>query len=569
MTTPPLKRPPRFRTLAILAIPFITLFGEPQHDGLSADEIRFVDAAADVGLDFRHRSPLTPERHLHLFMGSGVGWLDYDGDGWPDLYAAQGAAFPRTKATDPAHSDQLFRNRQGQFASVAVPAGLQDFEYSMGVAVGDFDNDGFADLFVSAYGPNSLYHNNGDGTFSQVDDQPILADPRFGASCTWADIDADGDLDLYVTNYLKLDPENYPLCSHHELGKRYPGGCHPRYQQHEHDQLLRNNGDGTFADISQESGILAETPRAGLGVVLCDFDDDGDTDFYVANDTVNNQLWVNDGKGAFVDDALLMGVAVNGFGVAEAGMGVVSGDIDRDGLMDLFVTNYFNETNTFYRNDRLAFTDVTAEFGLAAPSKQRLGFGTSLFDADNDGALDIFVANGHVQSYPPELDRKSPFAQLQQFYHNIEGRRFEDISASCGLYFQQPRVGRSSAVADFNKDGRPDLAVLHLNDRLALLRNETAAIGNRATFHFVGRTSNRDAIGARIMTTMGDRTTVQFCQGSQGYLSSDFRRMSIALGSANQVDSMQVRWPSGMTESWTALAAGEDHVLREGTGRAE
>jgi hypothetical protein len=502
-------------------------------------------------------------------MGSGVGWLDYDGDGWPDLFAAQGAAFPRVKATIPALSDQLFRNRQGQFASVAVPAGLQDFEYSMGVAVGDFDNDGFVDLFVSAYGPNSLYHNNGDGTFSKVDDQPILADSRFGASCTWGDIDADGDLDLYVTNYLKLDPENYPLCSHQELGKRYPGGCHPRYQQHEHDQLLRNNGDGTFADVSQESGILAETPRAGLGVVLCDFDDDGDIDFYVADDTVNNQLWVNDGKGAFVDDALLMGVAVNGFGVAEAGMGVVSGDIDRDGLMDLFVTNYFNETNTFYRNDRLAFTDVTAEFGLAAPSKQRLGFGTSLFDADNDGALDIFVANGHVQSYPPELDRKSPFAQLQQLFRNDEGRRFEEVSTSCGPYFQQPRVGRSSAVADFNKDGRPDLAVLHLNDRLALLRNETAMAGNRATFHLVGRTSNRDAIGARVVSKVGDGTTVQFCQGSQGYLSSDFRRVCVALGAAQQVDSIQVRWPSGITESWAALAVGEDHILREGTGRVD
>lgn len=569
MTTLHLGKRSRFRIRTLLAVALFVVFGNLPRDGLSAGEIRFVDVAADVGLDFRHHSPLTPERHLHLFMGSGVGWLDYDGDGWPDLFAAQGAAFPRTKATDSALSDQLFRNRQGQFTSVAAPAGIQDFEYSMGVAVGDFDNDGFADLFVSAYGPNSLYHNNGDGTFTKVDDQPILADPRFGASCTWADIDADGDLDLYVTNYLKLDPENYPLCSHQELGKRYPGGCHPRYQQHEHDQLLRNNGDGTFSDISQESGILAETPRAGLGVVLCDFDDDGDTDFYVANDTVNNQLWVNDGKGAFVDDALLMGVAVNGFGVAEAGMGVVSGDIDRDGLMDLFVTNYFNETNTFYRNDRLAFTDVTAEFGLAAPSKQRLGFGTSLFDADNDGALDIFVANGHVQSYPPELDRKAPFAQLQQFYHNVEGRRFEEVSTSCGPYFQQPRVGRSSAVADFNKDGRADLAVLHLNDRLALLRNETAATDNRATFHLVGRTSNRDAIGARVVSKVGDRTSVQFCQGSQGYLSSDFRRVCVALGSENQVDSIQIRWPSGITETWSSFVAGEDYVLREGTGRAE
>lgn len=503
-------------------------------------------------------------------MGSGVGWLDFDRDGWPDLFCCQGAAWPSRPENDLSRSDQLYRNRQGRFENITLPCRLRNFGYSMGMAVGDYDNDGFPDLYISSYGRDSFYRNNGDGTWSEVLDQPVLNDERFSASCTWADIDGDGDLDLYVTNYLKLDPNNYPLCSHVEMGKRYPGGCHPRYQMHEYDLLIRNNGNGTFTDITEAAGLLAETPRAGLGVVTGDFDEDGDQDFYVANDTVNNQLWVNSGDGTFVDDALLMGVAVNGIGVPEAGMGLAAGDVDGNGLTDLFVTNYFNETNTLYRNEgeNLGFTDVTAEFGLAAPSRQRLGFGTSLIDADNDGWLDLFVANGHVQSYPPELDRLTPFAQLQQLFRNQKGIRFQEVSATAGPYFQKALVGRSSALADFNQDGRGDIAVLHLNGPLALLQNETPAAGPLLTLHLIGQASNRDAIGARVEIRTGERTLFRWCQGSQGYLSSDFRLIQVGLDSASQADSVTVRWPSGLRESWDGLKAGQTHPLKEGEGRA-
>ena len=557
--------------LLVVLLPLMVL---PEREcAAQSREIVFTDVAKAVGLEFQHYSPLTPERHLHLFMGSGLGWLDHDLDGWPDLYCCQGAAWPARPETSLARSNQLFRNRQGQFENVTSVCGLKNFEYSMGVAVGDFDNDGFPDLYVSSFGPDSLYRNHGDGTWSEVIGQPVLNDERFSASCTWTDIDGDGDLDLYVTNYLKLDRANYPLCSSVEGGKRIPGGCHPHYQPHEHDLLIRNEGDGTFSDISKAAGLLAETPRAGLGVVAGDFDEDGDQDFYVANDTVNNQLWMNSGQGTFTDEAVTMGVAVNGLGVAGAGMGLAAGDVDGDGLTDLFVTNYFNETNTLYRNDRVAFTDVSAEFGLAAPSRQRLGFGTSLLDANHDGWLDLFIANGHVQSYPPELDRRAPFAQLQQLFLNQQGVRFQEVSAKAGPYFLKPVVGRSSAVADFNRDGRADLAVLHLNGPVAVLRNEFAGPARSLSLRLIGRTGNRDAIGARVELRIGDRTLVRFCQGSQGYLSTDERLVRFGLGEASQVDAVTVRWPSGKQETWGELSAGQmpagqTRTLWEGTGVA-
>jgi enediyne biosynthesis protein E4 len=532
------------------------------------DKPRFVDATSDVKLSFQHYSPLTPERHLHLFMGSGLAWIDYDRDDWPDLYFCQGAAFPMVKTEKLEHIDQLFRNRNGVFENITEPSGLRNFDYSMGTAVGDYDNDGFQDLYVSSYGPNHLYKNNGDGTWSEIDDQPTLNDTRFGASCTWADVDGDGDLDLYVANYLQLPPDDYPLCSHEEGGKRYPGGCHPRFQKHEYDILFRNNGDGTFVDISQEAGLKSETPRAGLGVFVFDPDDDRDLDFYISNDTVHNQLWVNSGRGTFVDDALVTGVAVNGFGVAEAGMGVNGGDIDGDGRIDLFVTNYFNETNTLYRNDGVAFTDVTAEYGLGAPSKQRLGFGTSFIDANNDGWLDIFVANGHVQSYPPELERHTPFAQLPQLFLNRSGQRFEEISLEAGAYFLKKVVGRSSAMADFDRDGRSDLAILHLNDSAAILRNDSKSENRSVTIELIGTQSDREAIGAFMEARIGDRSIVRLCNGSVSYLASDERRTQIGIGEHEVLDSLTVRWPSGVTESWRSLGTSGVHKLIEGRGDA-
>ncbi|NQV26614.1 MAG: CRTAC1 family protein [Rhodopirellula sp.] len=531
--------------------------------------LQFEDVSKQAGINFQHYSPLTPERHLHLFMGSGAAWLDYDRDGWPDLYFGQGQAWNDDGQKSPPSNRFLSNTGDGTFRDVTVNANLVNVDYSMGVAVGDFDNDGFADIYVSSYGLNRLYHNNGDGSFSEIATSRRLDDDRFGASCTWADIDGDGNLGLFVTNYLKLDKNDYPLCRRSESGHTYYSGCHPRYQKHEYDILFRNKGDGTFADISKDAGLLSEPARCGLGVVATDLDNDGDVDFYVANDTVHNQLWINDGHGKFTDEALLTGVAVNRIGIAEAGMGVATGDVDGDGLSDLFVTNYFNESNTLYRNEGFAFTDVTSEYGLAAPSQMRLAFGASLFDIDNDGWLDLFVANGHVNTDHQDPGRNEPFAQLPQLFHNQNGRRFRDVSAQGGDYFKRHLVGRASCVADFDRDGRLDLAVQHLNGPASLLRNNTTPTGHVVQLELVGTKSARDGNNAVVRVVVGGRQIMRAVVGSSSYLSSSDIRLVIGIGEYEIADSIEVRWPGGRRESWRSVPTASVQRLIEGTGSSD
>lgn len=531
--------------------------------------LRFEDVSESAGINFQHHSPLTPGRHLHLFMGSGAGWLDYDRDGWPDLYLGQGKSLNVEDSKSLPSNRFLANSGNGAFRDVTESSCLTNTDYSMGVAVGDFDNDGFPDVYVSSYGQNRLYHNNGDGSFSEIAADRHVDDHRFGSSSTWADIDGDGDLDLFVANYLRLDKDNYPLCKHTELGKTYHSGCHPRYQKHEYDILYQNDGDGTFTDISEASGLKSGVARCGLGVIATDLDNDGDVDFYVANDTVHNQLWINDGGGVFTDDALVAGVAVNRIGQAEAGMGLAAGDVDGDGLPDLFVTNYFSESNTFYRNEGFGFTDVTSEYGLAAPSKLRLAFGASLFDADNDGWLDLFVANGHVHTEQSAMGRNEPFAQLPQLFRNQNGRRFGDASALSGDYFSRRLVGRASCVADFDRDGRLDLAVQHLNGAATLLRNETAAVGRVVTIELVGMESARDGNNAVVNVTVGGRQITRASTGSSSYLSSNDSRLSIGVGESDVADLIEVRWPGGRKEVWHSASTSEVHRLIEGTGSAE
>lgn len=528
--------------------------------------MRFEDVSEQSGVNFQHYSPLTLERHLHLFMGSGAGWLDYDRDGWPDLYLGQGKSWADDGDDSPPSNRFMANSGDGKFRDVTELASLTNIDYSMGVAVGDFDNDGFPDIYVSSYGQNRLYHNNGDASFSEIATDRHVDDDRFGSSCTWADIDGDGDLDLFVANYLRLDKANYPLCKHTELEKTYHSGCHPRYQKHEYDILYRNDGNGSFADISEESGLHSGLARCGLGVIATDVDNDGDVDFYVANDTVHNQLWINDGGGVFTDDALVAGVAVNRIGQAEAGMGLAVGDVDGDGRPDLFVTNYFGESNTFYRNEGFGFTDVTSEYGLSAPSKLRLAFGASFIDVDNDGWLDLFVANGHVHTEQPAMGRNEPFSQLAQLFHNQNGRRFNDVSASNGDYFARRLVGRASCVADFDRDGRLDLAVQHLNGAATLLRNKTESSGRAVQIELVGTESARDGNNAVVIVKAGGRQITRASTGSSSYLSSSDSRLTIGIADNDIADSVEVRWPQGRREVWHSVSTSQMHQLIEGTG---
>ncbi len=363
-----------------------------------------------------------------------------------------------------------------------------------------------------------------------------------------------------------MDLKNYQLCSVPYQGRRYHITCHPRTVPAKRDVLFRNHGDGTFSNWTERAGLFQTEPRQGLGVVAADLDDDSDGDLYVANDSVPNDLWVNQGNGQLKNEGLLSGTALNRAGEREAGMGVFAGDVDGDARPDLFVTNYFNETNTLYRNEGGGlFLDVTAEFGLGSPSRLRLGFGTNLFDYDNDGWLDIFVTNGHVHDRLEKLGRNEPFAQRALLFRNQSGERFADVSDQAGPYFQRSVVGRSSAVADYDLDGRLDLAVGHLNSALVLLNNQTQVPESKSLqIELVGVHSNRDAIGSVITVQVGERALTRFRVSSSGYLSSDEGRLTIGLGTTDSKPRVTVKWPGGKSEDFGILETGKRHVLIEG-----
>jgi len=536
----------------------------------------FEDATKQSGIQFRHVSPLTPERHLHLVMGSGIGWLDFDRDGWPDLYLAQGAPFEKADreqfAVREESSDRLLRNMgQGQFDDISDMSGLADLDYSMGITVGDFDNDGFQDIYVSNYGANRLHRNNGDGTFDELAASLNLDDSGFGSSCTWADLDADGNLDLFVCNYLLLDASDYKLCTFLHEGKPHGITCHPRYLPATRDIVFHNEGGGLFSDMTQSSGLMQSPATQGLGVVATDLDADGDIDVYVANDSVPNDLWMNMGRGRFTNEGLLSGTALNREGRREAGMGVAVGDVDGDGRPDLLVTNYYGETNTLYRNEGDSFfLDITDEFGLAGPSRLQLGFGISLADFDNDGWLDLFVANGHVHDRQKMLDRDEPFAQRPQLFRNQTGQRFNDVSRSGGPYFQRAVVGRSSAVADYDRDGRLDLAIGQLNSEFVLLHNVSQQVEMKSLrIELVGVRCNRDAIGAVVEVSVQKRRLTRFRTAATGYLSCDDASLTIGMGKTTTPAEVVVRWPGGKNETFRSLQADQRHVLIEGNGTSE
>ncbi|QDT91955.1 CRTAC1 family protein [Gimesia algae] len=544
-----------------------SLFAEEKPPAISFQDV--TDAAQ---IAFQHRSPVTVKRHLHLMMGSGVGWIDYDRDGFPDLYGAQGEEWSNVERkqiqpVDIARSNRLYWNRRNsQFQDVTAVSGLTVLNYSMGIAVGDYNHDGFDDLYVSAFGRNLLYCNQGDGTFSDVSATAHVDDPGYGASCTWADLNGDGLLDLYVANYLEIDRDHYPICSRRVDGARVYFICHPRYVPGQYDVLYLNLGNGSFLDVSQKAGLHREPARQGLGVFAADYDQDGDIDLYVANDSVANQLWINNGQGIFTDQALVAGLAFNRTGDREAGMGLAAADYNGDGELDLFVTNYFGETNTLYRNEgALFFLDVTDEIGLAAPSRARLGFGTSFLDVNNDGWEDLFVTNGHVHDRLSQLGKSEPYEQEPQLFLNLAGSRFNDVSAQSGEFFRKKQVGRGCAVADFNQDGLVDLAISHLNERLVLLENRSEQIHQSIALQLVGTTSNRSAIGAVLEVTCDARKMTRLRKGSSSYLSADEAWITCGLGDCNSPVTVKVRWPGGKTENWTGLQPGGRYTLIEGT----
>ncbi|NIL99549.1 MAG: hypothetical protein GTO33_01030 [Acidobacteria bacterium] len=531
----------------------------------SQHEAWLVDVTADVGLDFTYRTGATGELHMPEIMGGGVAFIDYDGDGDPDVYATNGNASPAKPARGGEIGDRLFRNDDGRFTDVTSETGLGDTGYGMGVAVADFDGDGDADLYVSNFGEDRLYRNDGGRFVDFTADSGIVA-PGWSASAVWCDYDLDGALDLYVTRYVDYSAEK--RCR--DPASR-PAYCGPLEFPPVSDLLFRNLGSGRFEDVSTSSGI-ASVRAAGLGVVCEDLDDDGWPDFYVANDAYANQLWLNRRDGTFVDRAVLLGAAFNIHGEPEAGMGVVAADFDNDLRSDLFVTHLAAETNTYYRNVGAGkgFADATGEVGLAVSSMALTGFGTVAFDVDFDGDLDLAVVNGRVKRTDPRPDSWvdepwSWFAEPNLFYVNESGALFRGGAAATAPFTDPVEISRGLTLGDYDGDGDQDLLAANIESPLRVYRNDAPKEGRWVVLRLSDPGANREAIGARVTVLAGDLRQRRTMTRGSSYLSSRDASLHIGIGAAASAD-VTVTWPDGKRETFNAVPADGETTLIRGTG---
>lgn len=516
----------------------------------------FTDVTAEVGLDFTYQTGATGQLLMPEIMGSGAALFDADNDGDLDIYLSNGGA------------NRLYRQEpDGRFVDVTEQSGLGDRGYGMGMAVGDFDNDGFDDVYVTNYGPDHLYHNTGDGRFEDVTGAAGIRVDGWSSSAAFVDFDLDGYLDLYVARYVDFDPQEKCFSSD---GR--PEYCGPKAFPPVSDVLLHNNGDGTFSDVSEQAGMTA-IAAAGLGVISEDLNDDGLPDLYVANDAYANQLWINRGDGTFRDDAMLMGVAFNMHGQAEAGMGVIAADFDLDGDADLFMTHLAVETNTLYRNlggDR-GFRDVTGESGLGASSMPFTGFGTVALDVDFDGDPDLVVVNGKVKAgavHPgcamsPPWDR---YAEPNLFYRNDGNGLLEvldgPVSSLCGTI----EISRGLAAGDIDGDGDLDLLISNVEGPARLYRNDAPRHGAWVAVRAVDPRYRHDAIGAQVAVVCGPNRYVRTISSGFSYQSSSPARAHFGLGPAEEIDRIEVRWPDGLRERYARVEINAAVTLTRGGG---
>jgi tetratricopeptide (TPR) repeat protein len=523
---------------------------------------RFAEEAEARGLRFTFDHGPTDQRQMPESMSGGVGLIDFDGDGWLDVYAVQGGPFP-PRPGRPPFGDRLFRNRgDGRFEDATVSSGLSEFPggYGYGVAVGDYDNDGRPDLFVTRWRSYALYRNRGGGRFEDVTERAGLGGDRgWPTSSALADLDGDGDLDLYVCHYVTWDENKPVLCGKVGQPETVHSYCDPRNLPSQQDHVFRNDG-GRFVDVTAEAGIVDRDGR-GLGVVAADLDEDGRIDLFVANDTTANFFFHNKGGFTFEERGEESGLSAGSSGGYLAGMGVACGDLDGDGRIDLAVTNFFGESTTLYHNHGGGlFSDRGAATGLAAATRVMLGFGLAALDANNDGVLDLAQANGHIDDYRPTL----PFQMNAQLILGDGVGGFVDVSAGAGPPWQVLRVARGLAVGDIDNDGRVDVLLVAQQAPLSLLRNEPGAGGHSLTLALEGVASNRDAVGATVKVTAGGRNQVATRFGGGSYISASDPRLHFGLGGALKADRVEVTWPSGRRDTYDGLAADGGYRLREG-----
>lgn len=524
---------------------------------------KFRDVTSELGIEFRYQSSHTPKKYLVETMGPGVALFDFDNDGRLDLFVVNGAPLadptpPKgiPQKTGPQYWNRLYHQKaDGKFEDVTEKAGLQGAGYGMGIAVGDYDNDGFEDVFVTAYGGNRLYHNNGDGTFTDVTDKAGVAGGGWSTSAAWIDFDNDGLLDLIVLRYLEWDFSDV-WCGTHQEG--YRSYCSPDVFKPIAPLVYHNEGNGRFAEVSQQIGI--SKPGRGLGIAFADYDRDGHTDIFVANDSMFEFLYHNKGDGTFEEVALPAGVAVDGDGNTYAGMGVDFADYDNDGLPDLVVTDLGNQRYALYRNDGDgSFTYASLSSGLGAITQRLSGWGVRFMDYDNDGWKDLLVAQGHdldnVELTTPNLRYREPLLLLRN-----TGKNFVDVSRESGSVFQIPWVGRGMAVGDIDNDGRLDAVVTTNEGGIHVLHNETPSANHWLLVKLVGHKSNRDGIGAEVKVATSRGSQLATVSTAASYLSASDKRVHFGLGQDEVAESVEVRWPSGIVQKISKVRG--DRILQ-------
>jgi hypothetical protein len=527
-------------------------------------EIQFLDIAEKAGLDFRHISGSPEKKYLPETFSGGVAWIDYNRDGWPDLYLVNGGRWEDLSTGKRSVSNALYRNnRNGTFTNVTRQAGVEGKSWGMGATVGDYNNDGWPDLYVCNFGPNTLYRNNGDGTFTDVTQLAGVGDPRWSSSAAFGDYDGDGWLDLYVANYVDFDYKNPPQPDCQYRGIKVH--CGPKGLIPAADVLYHNNRDGTFSDASKKSGIAGVNPSYGLGVIGGDYDNDGDLDLFVANDSMANFLFQNQGNGTFREVGLLSGAAYNEDGKAQAGMGVTMGDFDHDGLFDIYVTHFSDDYDTLYRNTGNGILrDVSYYAGVAFPSWKFLGWGTSFFDFDNDGWEDLFISTGHVYPQVDNFPIDITFRERKLLFKNLGNGKFAEVGETMGAALGERWSGRGAAFADFDNDGDIDVIVNNLDGRPSLLLNE----GGNHSGHWVqlgleGVQTNRSAIGVRVtIETQGGRQ-MQEVYGGSSYQATNDLRLHFGLGTEPKIKAVMVRWTNGKVQTFENVVADKIYFLRE------